>query len=129
MAEVSSAAPAISAKRVVSARSSVAMPAAPTAAIAPTDSPPRTEPTTNQVAVVVNRLPRPASVMGVIEESMESPHGDQMPRNAAMAATGRARMRTVRFMAPQGYLPPPRCPGLRVGTSLLLTAGGSARRV
>ncbi|MFN8019500.1 MAG: hypothetical protein U0P45_15460 [Acidimicrobiales bacterium] len=53
-------------------------------------SPPAMPPTVNHAAVTPNRLPRPASVIGVIDDSIDSPHGDQIPRIAATTATGTA---------------------------------------
>ena len=53
----------------------------------PSVSPPTTAPITNQVAVERNRWPRPCSASGVMVDSIESPHGDQVERTAAATAT------------------------------------------
>ncbi len=58
-------------------------------------------PTRNQEAVTENRLPRPDSVIGVIDESIDRPHGDQTPRMADTTATASAAVsRTTDMVEP-----------------------------
>src|SRR5262245_61678860 len=52
----------------------------------PVVAPPITEPTRNQLAVQRKRCPRPDSASGVMVESIDRPHGDQVERTAAATA-------------------------------------------
>ena len=54
------------------------------------------------MAVTPKRFPRPDSVMGVSDDSIDSPQGDQIPRTAATTATGRASSRMVGLMVLPG---------------------------
>ncbi len=53
---------------------------------APMVTPPRTEPATKNIAATPNRLFRPRSPSGVMLESIDSPHGDQVDRTAPTTA-------------------------------------------
>src|SRR4051794_35205446 len=68
-----------------------ATPAARTATTRPVVAPPRTAPMTYHEAVPAKRRPRPRSASGVMDDSIDSPHGDQEERTAAATAVTRAR--------------------------------------
>ena len=44
----------------------------------------------NQQAVSQYRYPRESSLIGLIADTIDKPHGDQVPRNAAIVVTANA---------------------------------------
>jgi hypothetical protein len=49
----------------------------------------------NHAAVEANRWPRPDSASGVIDDSIDSPHGDQVERAAEATATTKPAATTI----------------------------------
>ncbi len=89
-ATATSAAASATSPRVVGGIDPDCTAAASKAITAPRVTPPATAPRTNQEAVAPYRWPLPRSATGVMVESIDRPHGDQVERAAAPTATNPA---------------------------------------
>jgi hypothetical protein len=52
------------------------------------------------MTVIQYRFPRPFSDRGVIEDSIDTPHGDQVPLKAATTATPKAAIVNISMLGP-----------------------------
>src|SRR5450756_655542 len=82
----------------VDERASPCTPTARAAMQSPNTTPPAVPPVTNHSADVRKRLPRPFSPRGVMQASIDSPHGDQVDRTADTTATKAALGTTQLFI-------------------------------